>query len=398
MTTSFGQLIGLALLLLACASGAADVQTQARTLNELPSTTAPSLVTVATTALEGASSTTLPVTSTTATALSSTAESITTTTTTTSTSTTTAPTTTTAPPQLTVEPRNLKTLQLTRATTSSLGVSHDLIAVGSRPRNGEAGSIDLVQIDAIELSIAASIESAHEGAVTALEFTEDGRFLISGGEDGLIRIWDVHDGLAHQEVGEHIGAVSDLSIAGGMLLSASRSGEVKGWRLGGNQLMTQWDLAGEVMSIAWFGDRIIALTSNNEIFLLSDDSVTSIAFVDDAISVMSFQSQIFVSSPGGIRSIDEFGQETETGIPERAVEQLAAFNSPDATHFAIGQTENGRGRVWMRSIGEGHPVDTEVADLAERPVGAAFVPSKNAAVTLGRGGKIAVLWFVTSTN
>jgi WD40 repeat protein len=33
---------------------------------------------------------------------------------------------------------------------------------------------------------------AHEGHIWAMSFSRDGRYLASGGQDGIVRVWEVH--------------------------------------------------------------------------------------------------------------------------------------------------------------------------------------------------------------
>lgn len=55
--------------------------------------------------------------------------------------------------------------------------------------------------------------TAHNGAVNALQFTPDGHWMISVGEDGLIHLWDVVEGHLYCAVQAHQGAVKCCRIS-----------------------------------------------------------------------------------------------------------------------------------------------------------------------------------------
>jgi len=66
---------------------------------------------------------------------------------------------------------------------------------------------------------------AHEGCITDLQFSRDGKFLATGGEDGLVHLWDVETpGAAAQFTYSHGEPVKDLVLnhAGKQLASTSR--------------------------------------------------------------------------------------------------------------------------------------------------------------------------------
>jgi WD40 repeat protein len=72
---------------------------------------------------------------------------------------------------------------------------------------------------------------AHDGGVNALAFTGDGKTLLTGGEDGTVKLWDVATGKKQATFRGHTAAVTAVAItADGMtLVSSSDDHTVKVW-------------------------------------------------------------------------------------------------------------------------------------------------------------------------
>ena len=73
--------------------------------------------------------------------------------------------------------------------------------------------------------------SAHSSSVNSVDFSKDGRRILTGSSDGLLRLWRVSDGALLRSYAGHSGPVSsvDLSNDDNLVLSASFSGGVKLW-------------------------------------------------------------------------------------------------------------------------------------------------------------------------
>ncbi|KAI0633183.1 WD40-repeat-containing domain protein [Trametes polyzona] len=75
--------------------------------------------------------------------------------------------------------------------------------------------------------------STHEGAVTALAYSADGRYLASGAEDTSIILWYAREGTVKCKFAAHDDTVSALAFSpnGALLASASDFGPVKLWQV-----------------------------------------------------------------------------------------------------------------------------------------------------------------------
>ena len=74
----------------------------------------------------------------------------------------------------------------------------------------------------------------HTGTVRAVAMSGDGRFLASGGEDGLVRLWQVSDGHLRATWRGHVGIIHGVALSGDgqLVASAGEDGTVRLWQAG----------------------------------------------------------------------------------------------------------------------------------------------------------------------
>jgi eukaryotic-like serine/threonine-protein kinase len=81
----------------------------------------------------------------------------------------------------------------------------------------------------------ATLKTKTQSAITALAFTPDGRWLLTGDKDGEVLLWDVTDPEKPKEgvlLGKHVGAVSALALsADGQALATGAFGSIKLWNV-----------------------------------------------------------------------------------------------------------------------------------------------------------------------
>ena len=69
---------------------------------------------------------------------------------------------------------------------------------------------------------------AHQGAVTALAFSHDGRYLASGGQDGQVQVWETETGVLRQTF-THGSPVALLRWSPNHLLASTSPGHLQVW-------------------------------------------------------------------------------------------------------------------------------------------------------------------------
>ncbi|WP_261556340.1 P-loop NTPase fold protein, partial [Frankia tisae] len=75
---------------------------------------------------------------------------------------------------------------------------------------------------------------AHDGGVLAVAVTPDGQQIITGGDDGTARVWDLADGTPRRRLVGHTAAVHGVAVTpdGAEVVSVGADGTIRVWNLG----------------------------------------------------------------------------------------------------------------------------------------------------------------------
>ncbi len=145
----------------------------------------------------------------------------------------------------------------------------------------------------------------HTGAVCSVAFSPDGKILASGGDDGLVKLWDVATGNLLRVLLRHTKSVYSVAFSpdGKMLASGSLDNTITVWEVDtGKELHTFSGHRGPVRSVVFSpdGEFIISGSGDNKIKLWETrtgrDLRTFSGHTDDVYCVAISQSGEFVVS------------------------------------------------------------------------------------------------------
>ncbi len=205
----------------------------------------------------------------------------------------------------------------------------------------------------------------HDGAVTAVSTTRDGRYIASGGADGNVRIWDTYTGTMTAKLTGHQGGVQHVSFSppGNVLATSDRHGGVKIHRVPGGGLLAELQSKGATVSSLAFGplgDRLAGSTSDGRIILWDLWTNKKMGELserwppDGALSVV-FHPEGKLVAAGTTESVTLWNIE-EKSIQKRYGEYFptrihALAFSPDGRKLLSGGSDNSA-RMWKISTGE----------------------------------------------
>jgi WD40 repeat protein len=125
------------------------------------------------------------------------------------------------------EGRSLESLQLSYQSLRCLAHSpeHGLLAAG-------ASDHAIYILNKATLEVERIIKEAHTNSVFSLAFSPGGRYLVSGGRDAMLRVWDLEQDFEQISAQPaHLFTINDLSFSpdGELFISASRDRTLKCW-------------------------------------------------------------------------------------------------------------------------------------------------------------------------
>jgi WD40 repeat protein len=127
----------------------------------------------------------------------------------------------------TSEARSLESLQLAHVSLRCIAHApkRGLLAIGASDHN-------IYILEESTLAIRHTIHAAHSSSVFSLAFSPDEQYLVSGGRDAMLRVWDVNDQFTQLSAQPaHMYTINDLAFSpdGRFLITASRDRTIKCW-------------------------------------------------------------------------------------------------------------------------------------------------------------------------
>lgn len=165
------------------------------------------------------------------------------------------------------EGRTLESIQLSHQSLRGLAYcpARQELAVGASDRN-------IYLLDVHSFQVKASIKAAHSHSVFSVQFSPDGKYLLSGGRDAMLKVWDA-DGLHNLSAqAAHWFTINDIVFQpdGALFATASRDKTIKIWDAQTFQLHKVLDTirdrchVNSVNSLLW-------TTHQNQLISASDD-------------------------------------------------------------------------------------------------------------------------------
>ena len=218
----------------------------------------------------------------------------------------------------------------------------------------------------------------HEGPVYSAAFSPDGKWIVSGGGDNLVKVWDASNGEEVMTLEGHEVRISsiDLSADGKRIVSGDYGGTIKVWDAdSGEELLTIHAILGEgeyVRSVAISpdGKRIIAGRKSKRVHewdAATGEKLRTFRMQDQSVLIVEYSpdgKQIAMGCGSGMIKIVDTETEKETILTEgkgweRSLVVSLAF-SPDGKRLVSGGYDR-IVRVWDTNTGKelttltGHP-------------------------------------------
>jgi len=143
----------------------------------------------------------------------------------------------------------------------------------------ENGTVKVFVVDAIMkvVAVADTLSQGHHGPVRSIAFSEDGRSLLTGGEDGLVKIWRLKDSQCIHTLEGHTAPVTSLTCSsdGRTVRTVAANRIQKDWEMGSGRCLSTIDLESEStpsFSISFDGNVFLTVAREKEVEIRSMQS------------------------------------------------------------------------------------------------------------------------------
>ncbi len=110
------------------------------------------------------------------------------------------------------------------------------------------------------------VMQGHDGQINSIEFSHDGKFLLSAGDDHSIKIWDVSSGLLVRTFRGHSGEVLScaFSLDGSRILSTSKDKTMKVWETASGKVLDTFEDDASDCSFSPDGKYFLSIGKDNK--------------------------------------------------------------------------------------------------------------------------------------
>ncbi|WP_392477282.1 hypothetical protein [Nostoc sp. C110] len=147
----------------------------------------------------------------------------------------------------------------------------------------------------------------HDKTITALSFSSDSKMLVTGTEDGMVKVWSIPEGKEIKTIKAHNGSVTSFSFSpdGKMLATASKDKTVKIWSFpDGREINTLKGHKGSVSFVSFSpNSKLLATASEDKtvkIWSLDGKAIRNLSGLSDKGVVIRFSPNNKVVAIGGL--------------------------------------------------------------------------------------------------
>ena len=195
----------------------------------------------------------------------------------------------------------------------------------------------------------------HPGGTTAVAFTDDGRWIVTAGADGTLRVWDAANGSVQRSIQLGASKVTALAVFGQHALTGHEDGNVQLWSLARGDRFGQFRRnQASIWSVAFMGEPTRFLAAGHDWAVSVWDTRTENAPViaidahESAVQAAAYTPVGYLASGGADRLVKLWdavsGDAIRTYRGHRDFVSAVAF-SPDGAMLASA-SRDGHVKVW----------------------------------------------------